>query len=40
MFFPKRLKYKKYRKGSIKGFELKNKNLKFGFYGLKALENG
>jgi large subunit ribosomal protein L16 len=40
MFFPKRVKYKKYRKGSIKGFELKNKNLKFGFYGLKSLESG
>ena len=40
MFFPERVKYKKYRKGSIKGFELKNKNLKFGFYGLKSLESG
>ena len=40
MFFPKRTKYRKYRKGSIKGFELKNKDLKFGFYGLKSLESG
>jgi len=40
MFFPKRVKYNKYRKGSIKGFELKNKDLQFGFYGLKSLENG
>ena len=40
MFFPKRTKYKKSRKGSIKGFELKNQSLKFGFYGLKSLDNG
>jgi len=40
MFFPNRTKFRKTRKGRIKGFERKTMNLKFGYFGLKALENG
>ena len=40
MFFPKSRKYKKARKLVSKGTETKVIDLKFGFFGLKALGNG
>lgn len=40
MFFPKSRKFKKSRKLVSKGIETKVIDLKFGFFGLKALGNG
>ena len=37
---PKRLKYKKTRKGKLCKFEFKSNSLKFGTIGLKANESG
>lgn len=37
---PKRLKYKKTRKGKLSKFEFKSNSLKFGTIGLKASESG
>ena len=40
MFIPNKKKFRKSRKGIIKGVELKTINLRFGDSGLKSLENG
>ena len=41
MLFPKKTKFKKLKKGRIKkGLEYKSNQLKFGTYGIKALECG
>ena len=40
MLRPKQVKYRKQRKGRIKGVESKSVNLTVGTYGLKALESG
>ena len=40
MLRPKQVKYRKQRKGRIKGMESKSINLTGGTYGLKALESG
>lgn len=37
---PKKIKYKKIRKGFIKKFEYKSNDLKFGTIGLKAAKSG
>lgn len=37
---PKKLKYKKVKKGRLKKFEFKNNTLKFGTIGLKSFEAG
>lgn len=37
---PKRSKYKKQRKGTLKQFEFKSNGLKFGTIGLKAARSG
>lgn len=37
---PKKLKYKKIRKGKLSKFEFKSNKLKFGTIGLKATESG
>lgn len=37
---PKKVKYKKIRKGSVKKFEHKSNDLKFGTVGLKAAKSG
>ena len=36
----KQIKYKKFKKGRLKNFEFKINNLKFGTYGLKAVQSG
>lgn len=36
----KQIKYKKFKKGKLKKFEFKVNNLKFGTYGLKAVQSG
>jgi len=38
MLYPKRVKYKKMRKGRSKGIEQRATQLAFGSYGLKSLE--
>lgn len=40
MLRPKQVKYRKQRKGRIKGMESKSINLTVGTFGLKALESG
>ena len=40
MLQPKRTKFRKYQKGKIKGIKSNTTELKFGHYGLKALETG
>jgi large subunit ribosomal protein L16 len=40
MLFPKKLKYKKVRKGKLKKYEYKPNSLKFGTIGLKAINSG
>jgi large subunit ribosomal protein L16 len=40
MLQPKRTKFRKYQKGKIKGIKPNTTELKFGHYGLKALETG
>ena len=40
MLRPRQVKYRKQRKGRIKGMENKSVNLTVGTYGLKALESG
>lgn len=40
MLQPKRTKYRKYQKGKIRGIKPNTTELKFGRYGLKALETG
>ena len=40
MLRPKQVKYRKQRKGRIKGMESKSVNLTVGTFGLKALESG
>jgi len=40
MLSPKRTKYRKYQKGSKKGIQSNNTELKFGKYGLKSLDSG
>lgn len=40
MLQPKRTKFKKFKKGNIKGFEYKTNKLFFGICGLQALEPG
>jgi large subunit ribosomal protein L16 len=37
---PKRTKYRKYRKGRLSNLEYRSNKLKFGTFGLKALESG
>ena len=37
---PKRVKYRKYQRGSRRGIATKGCNISFGEYGLKALSNG
>ena len=37
---PKKVKYKKHRKGKLKKIEYKANKLKFGAVGLKACESG
>jgi large subunit ribosomal protein L16 len=37
---PKQTKYKKTKKGTLKKYEFKSNNLKFGIIGLKATESG
>ena len=37
---PKKTKYIKYRKGRLKKLEYRSNKLKFGIFGLKALESG
>lgn len=37
---PKRVKYKKIKKGKLKKLEFKATKLQFGSYGLKAAESG
>ena len=37
---PRKIKYKKIKKGSSKGFEFKNNKLNFGEIGLKSAESG
>jgi len=40
MLMPKRVKYRKYQRGSRRGIATKGCNISFGEYGLKALSNG
>nr|BBD14131.1 ribosomal protein L16 [Ophirina amphinema] len=40
MLIPKRTKFRKYQKGRVKGIECTSNKLKFGIYGIKALEGG
>ena len=40
MLRPKQTKYKKYKKGRIKGTSFKNAKCSFGSFGLKACESG
>lgn len=40
MLQPKRTKFKKFKKGIIKGFEYKTNKLFFGTFGLQALQPG
>ena len=40
MLFPKKLNYKKVRKGSLKKYEYKSNSLEFGTIGLKAENSG
>ena len=40
MLSPKRTKFRKYQKGSIKGIKSNTTLLKFGKYGLKSLQSG
>ena len=40
MLNPKRTKFRKYQKGRVKGVKPNTTQLKFGQYGLKALETG
>jgi large subunit ribosomal protein L16 len=40
MLRPKQTKFRKYKKGKIKGNSSKNLSCKFGLYGLKAVESG
>lgn len=40
MLSPKRTKYRKYQKGSKKGFQCNMTELQFGQYGLKSLQDG
>ena len=40
MLRPKQVKYRKQRKGRIKGMESKSTNLSVGTYGMKAVESG
>ncbi len=40
MLSPKRTKFRKYQKGDIGGIKSNTTTLKFGKYGLKALESG
>ena len=40
MLFPKKLSYKKVKKGSLKKYEYKSNSLKFGTIGLKAQNSG
>ena len=40
MLSPKRTKYRKHQKGSIKGVQPNSTELRFGRYGLKSLESG
>jgi len=37
---PKKTKYRKYKKGRLSKFEYRSNTLKFGTFGLKALESG
>lgn len=37
---PKKIKYKKTRKGTLPKLEYKSNKLKFGLFGLKAVESG
>ena len=38
--FPKKLKFKKVKKGKLKKYEYKSNSLKFGTIGLKAMNSG
>ncbi len=40
MLFPKKLKYRKHRKGRIKGVAKKGSFVNFGSYGIKVEESG
>lgn len=40
MLVPKRVKYRKQFRGTIKGISLRGEEINFGDYGLKALEGG
>ena len=40
MYIPNKLKFRKTRRGRVKFCERKVIHLKFGYFGLKALENG
>jgi large subunit ribosomal protein L16 len=40
MLFPKKLKYKKIKKGKLKKYDYKSNFLKFGTVGLKAVNSG
>ena len=40
MLFPKKLKFKKVKKGKLKKYEYKSNSLKFGTIGLKAMNSG
>ncbi len=40
MLMPKRVKYRKYQRGRMKGVATRGTTLSFGETGLKALENG
>lgn len=40
LLYPKKIKYKKIRKGTLKRFNYKTFKVKFGSIGLKSLESG
>jgi len=40
MLFPKKLKFRKVRKGKIKGIDTKVNNPVIGVYGIKSLTSG
>jgi len=40
LLYPKKIKYKKIRKGKMKFFDYKTNKIKFGSVGLKAIESG
>ena len=40
MLLPKRTKFRKYQKGRIRGVKPNNTQLRFGQYGIKALDTG